>query len=237
MLYTYRSCSNALPMIQQSTPDHLRAEINRRVFSIIRPEIATKMSALMHFQNHAIAVIKGIIEKVIIPVEKSKRGVQSSMILDMIVKCINTLVLANAMKDMKPCILNDFTRYKRAFGSLKQNGDSIEQMFQHSGLQVYPTMDEIVHEQVVLQDFLVPAMSKNKFAPQFSIMFNLKTEVQTLPGYDLAAIKLANHCVDAIDHERYLMPEEKHTFYRVLPNLMYILDSDMTKTVKDRVEK
>ena len=35
-----------------------------------------------------------------------------------------------------------------------------------------------------------------------------------------------NHCADAIDAKRYVLPDEEHMMYRVIPQLFFLLDGD-----------
>ena len=109
-LYTYRSCSKAMPMVGTETEEKMRTDIHKKTFEILRPEIL-KMRELMDFHEQAIGVIKNNIQILIKP-EKEK-ATQSEEILDLIVKAIDMLVLLDALKDMKACLLNDFSRYKR----------------------------------------------------------------------------------------------------------------------------
>jgi hypothetical protein len=41
---------------------------------------------------------------------------------------------------------------------------------------------------------------------------------------------LMNHCADAIDARRFVLPDEEHAYYRAIPHLFYLLDSDDKKS-------
>lgn len=121
------------------TEEKLRTEIHKKTFEILRPEIL-KMRELMDFHEQAIGVIKNNIQLLVKP--EQAKATHSEEILDAIVKVtahrsahcscfsallcspvtgcrciaaqgIDMLVLLDALKDMKACLLNDFSRYKR----------------------------------------------------------------------------------------------------------------------------
>jgi hypothetical protein len=69
------------------------------------------MRELMDFHEQAIGVLKNNIQLLVKP-EQAKLT-QSEEILDAIIRGIDMLVLLDALKDMKACLLNDFSRYKR----------------------------------------------------------------------------------------------------------------------------
>ena len=55
LLYTYRSCSKALPMVQQETEEKFRNDIHKKTFDILRPEIQ-KLKEFMDFHEHVVKV-------------------------------------------------------------------------------------------------------------------------------------------------------------------------------------
>lgn len=196
-------------MVGPDTLEADKATIHQTTFEILRPEIL-KLKDLMEFHEHAVKVIKNIFEHLVRPIQEKQ--VLSESILDHVVKSINCLMLLDELKDMKACIRNDFSLYKRAFEPIREYLSDI---------------DQIRDEYTWLGHFLC-----NQVAPQNFIMLNLKNAIQTISGYDYVIVELINHCSDAIEEKRYLLPEECHTLYRVLPCLMYLLDAKDKSTIK-----
>jgi hypothetical protein len=54
-------------------------------------------------------------------------------------------------------------------------------------------------------------------------------EIQKLIGYDLVLNLMMNHCADAIEAKRFILPDEEFTFYRAIPHMIYILDNEDKK--------
>jgi len=188
LLYTYRSCSKALPMVALDTQDSDKPIIHRRTFDVLRPEIL-KLMELKDFADNAVNIVRQNLSNLVQPVKA--KLVLSDSILDHLVRAINCLVLLDALKDMKACLLNDFSRYKRSFTPIHQTIENSD-----------PIAEEIHNLQLFLG---------NPQQPHNLIMSNLKNEIQSkISGYDIIVLELLNHCADTIDDNRYLLPEESH---------------------------
>lgn len=94
----------------EKTEEKLRQEIHRRSFDILRPEVL-KLKELMDFHEAAIALIRSNILGLVKPEQAGI--VHNEEILDALIKAIDMLVVLDALKDRKACLLNDFARYKR----------------------------------------------------------------------------------------------------------------------------
>jgi len=96
--------------VAMDTPEADKPIIHRRTFEVLRPEIL-KLMELKEFADNAINIIRQNLSTLIQPIKA--KMVMSDSIMDHLVRAINCLVLLDALKDMKACLLNDFSRYKR----------------------------------------------------------------------------------------------------------------------------
>ena len=127
---------------------------------------------------------------------------------------IDLLVKLDALKDMKACLQNDFSRYKRSFSSIRGE---------------MPNADQISEEIQNLQMFLC-----NPEKPHDYIIWRLKTELFKIGGFDDVLIQLLEHCYEALEKKFYLLPSEKHALYRVILQLIYLLDEPIRDPDNDK---
>eukprot|EP00457_Paulinella_chromatophora_P000349 gb/GEZN01000349.1/.p1 GENE.gb/GEZN01000349.1/~~gb/GEZN01000349.1/.p1 ORF type:complete len:1473 (-),score=270.12 gb/GEZN01000349.1/:312-4730(-) len=202
LLYTYRSAANPLPLVQNDTPVEHRIEIYHKTFAILRPEIL-KLRRLMDFQYQGVHIVVNNIQSLVLAEQRGQQ--QSDDLLDAIIHCIDMLITLDAVKDVKACLLNDFARYKRAFAPIKND---------------LPEGAEIEQEIMNLRMFYA-----NPNQGHWIIAHNLRQNIQKHANYDIVLTALMDHCVTAIEEKRHMKPNEEHAFYRVIPFLMYFLDS------------
>ena len=206
MLYTYRSISKALPMVQADTDEAQKADIHKKTFNILRPQIL-KLKEFMEFHERAVGVVR--VNVVLVQKADAAKTVQSEPLLDLIIDCIDMLVLLDALKDMRAALQNDFSRYKRAFTPIRgELADS----------------DALSDEIHTLQMFLSNPQQAHNL-----IMSHLKTDIHKVPQFEVVLSLLINHSMDCIENGWYLLPKELHAYYRVLPHLLYLADSDDDK--------
>jgi hypothetical protein len=62
--------------------------------------------------------------------------------------------------------------------------------------------------------------------PKNLIIFHLKSDVQKIAGYDDVLSLLLTHCTETLEQERFLFAREKHLYLRVIPTLIYLIDSE-----------
>ena len=62
--------------------------------------------------------------------------------------------------------------------------------------------------------------------PKNLIIFHLKTDIHRISGFEDVLALLLNHCIETLEEERYLFAREKHMLLRVIPYLIYLMDSD-----------
>jgi cytoplasmic FMR1 interacting protein len=203
MLYTYRSCSKAMPMVQGDTDDATKQDIHKKTFNILRPQIL-KLRNLMEFHERATGIVR--VNVLLVQKADAAKAVQSEPLLDRIIDCIDMLVLLDALKDMRAALQNDFSRYKRAFAPIRgELADS----------------DALSDEIHTLQMFLSNPQQAHNL-----IMSRLKQEVYKVPGFEVVLSLLIAHAMDSIEAGSYLLPKQLHAYYRVLPHLLYLADSD-----------
>mmetsp|Transcript_22337 Transcript_22337/g.32537 ORF Transcript_22337/g.32537 Transcript_22337/m.32537 type:complete len:1588 (+) Transcript_22337:206-4969(+) len=199
MLYTFRSVSRAIPMVNINIPpdapkeerDELaakRSEINRKIVDIIHPEIV-KLKELMQFVDHAIAVFRETMQK-LAAAEARTKVVPEGLYVAMI-KVVDLLVKLDNLKDMKACLNNDFSRYKRALGAT--------------------TEDEF----------------KKFISNEKQIIFNtLRQEVKQIMGHEDVLIEILEQVTYNLENHVFVTPDEMFRTIRVLPHLMLLIDGD-----------
>ena len=203
LVYTYRSVSKAMPMVQQDTSEAAKQELHITTFAILRPEIL-KMKELMDFANRARTALVAVLA--FIQRMEGERRVPSEALYQGVVEVVDLLLLLDALKDMKTCLINDFSRYKRAFTPIK------------ASLTDSDTLSDEIHH---LQMFLSFPSS-----PHNVIFYHLKADVQRLPSHDLVLLQLLGFCLEQLDKRRYIDSDEQHMYYRILPHLLYLVDVD-----------
>eukprot|EP00462_Mataza_sp_D1_P024883 CAMPEP_0175130372 /NCGR_PEP_ID=MMETSP0087-20121206/5972_1 /TAXON_ID=136419 /ORGANISM="Unknown Unknown, Strain D1" /LENGTH=1456 /DNA_ID=CAMNT_0016412587 /DNA_START=59 /DNA_END=4425 /DNA_ORIENTATION=+ len=220
MLYSYRSISKAIPMVNAEQTDDVEKQerekqrieqIHRKEFEVLRPAVI-EMTDFMRYHDEAIKVIKNNIQSLI----STKTHVQSHDILDHLIKSINTLVILDSLKDMKASILNDFSRYKRVL-----RVDNLKDIKNMPGID-----DEMTD--------LSSRFLGNPAQPQNVIMFNLREDLIKMTGASDILYLLLTHCADCLeeDNKQYLLPSEAHMYRRVIPYLMYLIDRKDTQRGK-----
>ena len=204
-VYTFRSVSKAIPLVQQDTPEAAKQELHIATFAILRPEVL-KMKELMDFTAAAVRQLTSTLSY--LQRMDSERRVPSDPLYQGLVEVLDLLLLLDALKDMKTCLLNDFARYKRAFQPIKAS-------LTDSG----PLSDEIPLLQMYLSE-------------HNAVYSQLRAEVQRLPSHDLILLPLLTFCCDQLDRKRYIDSDEYHRYYRVLPHLLYLIDTSDDPTAK-----
>mmetsp|Transcript_39820 Transcript_39820/g.66707 ORF Transcript_39820/g.66707 Transcript_39820/m.66707 type:complete len:1295 (-) Transcript_39820:208-4092(-) len=205
MLYTFRSCSQALKDVQTNadTPKEVKDEIYQKEFNIFRPEIK-KLSDLRQYHEDTVKKFKDLIES--LTQAEKKKEVHSQLKLDLIVRLLDVLIKLDKLKDMKSNLVNDFARYKRAVqlvGGLLGNKKELE--------------TEIFN----LQGFLC-----NPSHPHGLIIWSAKKNIEEVDNSIDVICMLLQHCKETLETRRFVLPDEEHMQYRVIVYLMYILDAE-----------
>ncbi|GMH87256.1 hypothetical protein TL16_g10797, partial [Triparma laevis f. inornata] len=125
---------------------------------------------------------------------------------DALIKVVDLLQKLDNLKDMKSCLNNDFSRYKRAFGSIRstrEDGDALS---------------EEIH---ALQLFL-----GNPAHPKQLLFYNLRDALKRINGHEEVLCEMIEQACDFLEEENYLLPDEKYRLVRALPHLMLLADGE-----------
>eukprot|EP01114_Cavostelium_apophysatum_P018213 TRINITY_DN5592_c0_g1_i1.p1 TRINITY_DN5592_c0_g1~~TRINITY_DN5592_c0_g1_i1.p1 ORF type:complete len:1338 (-),score=458.14 TRINITY_DN5592_c0_g1_i1:118-4131(-) len=206
MLYTYRSCSKAIPQVKTSDQAN-KNEIYEATYEVLEPEIK-KLKAFMYYRRDTTKAFCEHIKKLGVWLVPDKKGklkedyTPSETYLWYMIQLLDKFALLDALKNMKACLNNDFSFYKRAFGFLRKNMTG---------------NDDQTQENHTLYLFL---------AHQNSITTELKTELQQIPGFDDVLTVIVDTCADILEAGRYLLPNEKHCLLRVMPYVLFLMDGE-----------
>ena len=199
MLYTFRSCSRALPVVSKENVAD-KQEIHERSFSVLRPQIE-KLLDLYHFQERVIALLGSVVAEL---VRGGKKRPVPDAVYARMVDCVDLLVRLDNLKDMKACLQNDFAFYKRAFHNVKAQVDD---------------SDRIADDVHKLQMFLADPR-----CPKSIIVHRLREAVRGIHGHEHMLLALFEYAVARIERSHHVLPDEKHRLVRFLPHLMLLLD-------------
>jgi len=211
-LYAYRSLSKALPEINIGLIDDLpieeknellnkRNEINKKVFDIMKPTII-KLKELVSFVSTSITQFYQCILH-LLDLQSKNLSVPSDF-NDTIIDLLDVLIKLDNLKDMKPSVQNDFSRYKRALGG------------QFTG--------EIMEELTRIQNFLTspqdPRFSKNY------IFLMLRNEVKNIAGHEDILFDMLMFTHDKYESSLFLTPNDKFQILRVIPYFLWMIDGN-----------
>jgi cytoplasmic FMR1 interacting protein len=126
---------------------------------------------------------------------------------DSMIAAVDVLQQLDKLKDMKACLTNDFSRYKRSLQVVKESLSAED-------------ADELSREQQQLQLFL-----GNPKYPKRYIMRTLKEKCcQTVPSFEDGLLCMLQRAVDSLWAEAYFRPSDKYTLLRALPHLLVLMD-------------
>ena len=211
MLYTYRSVSQAIPEIsmdlppdatteQQTEANAKRAEINRKVLDILRPEIV-KVKELTAYLLQTVGLFHSVITH-LTNKENNKEIVPEGVYLSL-VKLMDILLILDNLKDIKTCLQKDFSRYKRVVGA-------------------HPSI-EILEEIQQLQTFVSnPDPRKSKHF----VFLSLRDEIKRVNGHENVFLDCLEVVMNTLDRNLYVTPDELFRMVRVLPYFMLVCDGE-----------
>ena len=202
MLYTFRSVSRAIPMITDQNATN-KKEMNWAAYNVLRPEVV-KLKKLMEFQESVIRTFCMNIQQLVTP--EARKKVVPEGLYDALIKVVDLLQKLDNLKDMKACLLNDFSRYKRAFNSIR------------SELKDGDAQSEEIHQ---LHLFL-----GNPAYPKQLMFYTLRDAVKKIPGHEQVLCEMIEQCADFLEQENYLTPDEKYRLIRAMPHLMLLADGE-----------
>jgi cytoplasmic FMR1 interacting protein len=222
-LYSYRSLSKALPEINIDIGQNMsneeknelvtkRNDINRKVFDIMKPTII-KLKELISFVTTATTQIYDCVIHLINL--QQKNGSVPDDFYDSLLVLLDILIKIDNLKDMKPSVQNDFSRYKRALGG------------QFTG--------EIMDELTRLQNFLTSPQDP-RFAKSY-IFLKLRGEVKNISGHEEILFDLLSFAYQKYDAGLYVGPESMFCLIRVVPYLIVLIDGNLSDPKSTNVFK
>ncbi|KAJ8027992.1 Cytoplasmic FMR1-interacting protein 2 [Holothuria leucospilota] len=194
-LYTWRSCSRAMPAIKSNAQPN-RVEIYQKFVEVMEPEVA-KLVNFMYFQQRAIDIFCRDIKR-LCHSERRKDFVSEAYLLTL-GKLINMFAVLDALKNIKSSIRNDYAAYRRAAQFLRVMADP-------------QTLKE--SQEVVM--FL---------ANNDQITNTLKANVVKIECYEDLLCDIVNLCIEHFEAQQYVLPAEKHMLVKVIAFGLFLMDS------------
>jgi len=198
MLYSYRSVSTALPQVKTAEQTN-KEDVYEKTFEVLEPEII-KLRNFMYFQQDAIKNFCSNIQMLAQPDKKA--SIISEEVFYHLAQMLDLFLILDALKNIKACLNNDFSFYKRAFQFVRKSMVS---------------SDEQAQENHSLYLFL---------AFPNSITNNMKKELQKITGYDDVIALIVTQCTDLLERDSYIMPNEKYALLRVIPYGIFLMDGE-----------
>ncbi|XP_058150782.1 cytoplasmic FMR1-interacting protein 1 isoform X1 [Dasypus novemcinctus] len=202
MLYTWRSCSRAIPQVKCNEQPN-RVEIYEKTVEVLEPEV-TKLMNFMYFQRNAIERFCGEVRR-LCHAERRKDFVSEAYLLTL-GKFINMFAVLDELKNMKCSVKNDHSAYKRAAQFLRKMADP-----------------QSIQESQNLSMFLA---NHNK------ITQSLQQQLEVISGYEELLADIVNLCVDYYENKMYLTPGEKHMLLKVMGFGLYLMDGSVSNIYK-----
>ncbi|KAL6064809.1 Cytoplasmic FMR1-interacting protein [Balamuthia mandrillaris] len=205
MVYTYRSCSKALPQVK-TQDDPNKAAIYEKTYGVLEPEI-NKLKDFMYFARDTTKLFCEHVKALTTEVnpKKKKPKTYSELYIFALVRLLDLLTILDQLKDMKACLNNDFSFFKRALGYLRKTNTNDDQTQENHSFYLF-------------------------LAHRNSITTTLQTEVQQIAGYDDVMALLVNQCARYMENKLYVTPTEKHRLLRVMPYALFLMDGDNERT-------
>ena len=199
--FVYTYRSISKALPQLKSDDPNKNELNIKTFEVLEPEIQ-KVRDLYTFQNDTIEFLCEQIKYQTSADRKTELIPEG--LLWYFIKLFDLLALLDALLNMKACLVTDFSFYKRAFGLIKPNETSQDKLLSKQGL------------------FL---------AQQNSITMFLKNQLQEIQHFDEIITLAINMCASYIESDRYVLPADKHSFLRVMPYGLYLMDGTEANSI------
>ena len=211
-LYSFRSISRAIPMLSGKDVEN-KAKFDYATFSVLEPEMK-KLKEVCAYEEHAQRTFLQVFARLAnggggggggaAATPSEVQTVVRDGLCASLVSLVDVLQKIDNLKDMKACLSNDFARYKRAFAVVR--GD-------------LPSSDLVQEDISQLQMFL-----GNPMYPKMLIMHQLRDGVKNIDGHEDLLIDMLRLCADAVEQNLYCTPEEKFTYLRALPYLIFLVD-------------
>ncbi|XP_056269934.1 cytoplasmic FMR1-interacting protein 1 homolog [Pseudoliparis swirei] len=207
MLYTWRSCSRAIPQVKCNEQPN-RVEIYEKTVEVLEPEV-TKLMNFMYFQRKAIDRFCGEVRR-LCHTERRKDFVSEAYLLTL-GKFINMFAVLDELKNMK-CRRTAATMGSHCASSLRA-AQFLRKMSEPSSIQ----------ESQNLSMFLA---NHNK------ITQSLQQQLEVINGYEELLADIVNLCVEYYENKMYLTPDEKHMLLKVMGFGLYLMDGNSSNVYK-----
>lgn len=190
--------------------DPNKAEIHEKTFEVLEPEIQ-KLKSFRLFQIESVKLFCEMVRKIV----AEKREVVSEAFLLTLARLLDLFALLDALKNMKACLNNDFSFYKRAFGFLRKNMASEDQTAENHQLSLF-----LANQNAITTAFKTELHQIGGYA-SFSCVF-----VMTSISFDDVIAMIVNLCAASMEEERYVLPAEKNGLLRVMPYGLFLMDGE-----------
>ncbi|CAH1268693.1 CYFIP1, partial [Branchiostoma lanceolatum] len=202
MLYTWRSCSRAIPSIKSNEQPN-RVEIYEKTVEVLEPEV-TKLVNFMYFQKRAVDWFCEEIKRLCH--QERRRDFVSEAHLLTLGKFINMFAVLDALKNMKSSVKNDYAQYRRGAGFLGRLSDA-----------------KSIQESQNLVLFL---------AENDKIVSAVKEKLETIAGYEAILLEVVNNSCRFYEEGWFVTPAEKHLLLKVMGFGLYLMDGSQSNIYK-----
>ncbi|PAA91196.1 hypothetical protein BOX15_Mlig033928g1, partial [Macrostomum lignano] len=196
MLYTWRSCSRALPQIRSNEQSN-KNEIHEKTIEVLQ-QYANRLMSFMLFHNKAIGRFCEDVKRLCLNT-KRQEFVSEAYLLTL-GKMLNMFAVLDELKNMKASMKNDYSHYKRAAQFLRRMTDPA-----------------VLHDAQTLTMFL---------AEQNKIRKTLKDELQKIEGFEDLFAEVINTAVMMYENRLFLYPSEKHLLVKVIGFSIFIINTN-----------
>ncbi|KAG5852723.1 hypothetical protein ANANG_G00065610 [Anguilla anguilla] len=224
MLYTWRSCSRAIPQVKCNEQPN-RVEIYEKTVEVLEPEV-TKLMNFMYFQRTAIDRFCGEVRR-LCHAERRKDFVSEAYLLTL-GKFINMFAVLDELKNMKCSVKNDHSAYKRAAQFLRKMSEP-QSIQESQNLSMFLAN----HNKITQHTLLTPVTDCN---PSFLCP---AVSAAAVGGHQLDELlaDIVNLCVDYYENKMYLTPNEKHMLLKVMGFGLYLIDGANSNIYKLETKK
>lgn len=174
---------------------------------ILRPEIL-KLKDLMQYVTQTLALLIEIAQT-LAPSSGRKRLIPEGLNVA-IIKLLDVLLKLDDLKDMKSCLNNDFTRYRRAVTTLvDQGGGGVSSV--------------LIDEQQELQPFVSSLDPKKS---KMWILQTLREDLKRIGGHEELLMEIMEQAMYNLENGIHSTPDEKFRYMHVIPYLLILIDGD-----------
>jgi len=195
MLYTWRSCSRAIPAVKTSEQPN-RNEIYEKTIEVLEPEIK-KLFDFYAFTNTAVSEFIAQVQR-LCHTQRRNDFVSEAYLLTL-GRFMNMFAVLDALKNIKASVKNDFSTFRRAGQFLTRFSDMRQQEESQNLSMFLASHDKITEE--------------------------LKTKLAVIANYDELMIDIISTCINYYENQRYLVPDDKHMYLKVIGFGLSMLDN------------